>query len=381
VLSHECPAHGNHEVVVATDARRFERRWRTYFSHRHRFTSPRTLWVHLLADCDQHCPVCFAAGETAGALEPDRVAEAAAVPVVHRVALGGGEPTLHPRLPELVRGLTDARKDIALYTNGRRLATGDLLQRLAEAGLGRIHLQFDGITEHPYELLRGEPLLETKRAVLRRCQRQDIGVVLETTVARNANLDQLGAILEFALETDGVFGVVLRTMGRAGGASGLGDEAVCTDEVLDALERQTGGRVTGEDVDRFERLMFSVQDRFAGGRRMACFRNRHYLLRRSAGDYEGIARSFPLEALTELLDRGRPARRLIDPAALVRGLGLLADVGQLRRPMHRGGWFLLGLAGFCDATHVDPRIAATCTASRLDRDGLDRRMARSSCMG
>ena len=48
-----------------------------------------------------------------------------------------------------------------LNTNGLRLADDyAYLEALVEAGLNNVFLQFDGLTEAPYQALRGKPLLE-----------------------------------------------------------------------------------------------------------------------------------------------------------------------------------------------------------------------------
>lgn len=61
---------------------------------------------------------------------------------VDKVRLTGGEPTVHPDLPAVVRGIRDAGiHRISMTTNGLRLA--ELARPLKEAGLERVNVSID----------------------------------------------------------------------------------------------------------------------------------------------------------------------------------------------------------------------------------------------
>jgi len=64
---------------------------------------------------------------------------------LRRVRITGGEPTIRPQLPTLVRMLrgVPAVEDIALSTNGVRLP--ELAQELADAGLVRVNMSSDSL--------------------------------------------------------------------------------------------------------------------------------------------------------------------------------------------------------------------------------------------
>ena len=61
---------------------------------------------------------------------------------VHTVTLAGGESTLHPKLPEIVRSLHDRRLKVSISTNGVALSP-ELLGDLSDAGLDVIMLHVD----------------------------------------------------------------------------------------------------------------------------------------------------------------------------------------------------------------------------------------------
>ena len=130
--------------------------------------------IDLTNRCNLTCPVCFASANQAGyvseptydqvlqmlrALREQRPVPAAAVQFT------GGEPTLHP---DFFRILTAAREmgftHVQCASNGVTLAEPGFAEKAAAAGLQTVYLQFDGVDDSFYRRLRGEPLMETKRA-------------------------------------------------------------------------------------------------------------------------------------------------------------------------------------------------------------------------
>ncbi len=63
-----------------------------------------------------------------------------------------------------------------------------------------IFMQFDGTTDEIYRQMRGEPLFEEKKQAIENCRKAGLPVTLVPTVAKNVNLDNIGAMMEFLLE-------------------------------------------------------------------------------------------------------------------------------------------------------------------------------------
>lgn len=125
--------------------------------------------LELTSRCDLHCSVCFAAAGTETTdptlAEIGRWLEALlAAGGPFNIQLSGGEPTLRDDLPEVIAlGKEKGFPFFQLNTNGLRLASDEVyVRRLAEAGLDTVFLQFDGVTERPYQKLRGRALLAEK---------------------------------------------------------------------------------------------------------------------------------------------------------------------------------------------------------------------------
>lgn len=162
--------------------------------------------------CNISCPVCFmAAGavQTVSFPDPDLAAFESMYKAIlaktgpqTSIQLTGGEPTIRQDLPDIVRvGRSVGFNAIEVNTNGVVIARNPAyVERLAEAGISGIYLQFDGLTRSVYEKIRGQDLLDEKLKAIENCRAAGVQVVLAMTVISGVNHDQMGAVLSFALE-------------------------------------------------------------------------------------------------------------------------------------------------------------------------------------
>jgi pyruvate formate-lyase activating enzyme-like uncharacterized protein len=104
---------------------------------------------HALVDITRRCTVsCQSCYNTAdGSDKPlddvkAEIGQLAAMRNLNSISIVGGEPTLHPELPEIIRFIRNMGLHAELFTNGLNL-DGQLVTRLAQAGLDMafIHLQ------------------------------------------------------------------------------------------------------------------------------------------------------------------------------------------------------------------------------------------------
>jgi len=166
--------------------------------------------IDLTNRCNLTCPICFANANVTGKVyEPskDEVMEMLRLyrreqPVSGRVVqFSGGEPTIHPDFIEIVRGAKElGYTHIQAASNGIKFADPDFTARAAEAGLHTIYLQFDGVDDRVYRQTRGRDLLEYKLKAVEAVRRAGIKIVYVPTIAGGINEDQVGKILQFALD-------------------------------------------------------------------------------------------------------------------------------------------------------------------------------------
>jgi uncharacterized radical SAM superfamily Fe-S cluster-containing enzyme len=117
------------------------------------------------------------------------------------VQFSGGEPTIHPDFIEILRGAKElGYSHIQVASNGIKFADADFTARAAEAGLHTIYLQFDGVDDHVYKQTRGRELFEYKLKTVEAVRKAGIKIVYVPTIAGGINEDQVGKILQFALD-------------------------------------------------------------------------------------------------------------------------------------------------------------------------------------
>ncbi|MFN7589980.1 MAG: radical SAM protein [Planctomycetota bacterium] len=185
--------------------------------------------------CNLRCPTCYAASG------PERLTHRD-LPTIERmldcivrnevepdvVQLSGGEPTLHPQffaVMDAVRARPIRHR--MLNTNGIRIAQEDgFAERLASYAPGfEVYLQFDSLREGPLRTLRGADLRRVREQALAKLNALDLSTTLVVTVRRGSNDDELGAILDFALQQRCVRGVTFQPVQDAGRNDGYAFDA------------------------------------------------------------------------------------------------------------------------------------------------------------
>jgi uncharacterized radical SAM superfamily Fe-S cluster-containing enzyme len=219
-----------------------------------------TALIEVTQRCELECPVCYASSRLDKAPDPDlatiefwykRAWEASGR---CNIQLSGGEPAMRDDLPEII---TLGRKlgfdFIQLNSNGFRLGQErGFAQRLKDAGLASVFLQFDGIDDEIYRRLRGRELFRQKQRALEACDKAGLGVVLVAVVAPGVNDGALGDILRYGQGAGafvrGVHFQPISYFGRYPGKRIPCESARLTlPDLMRALEEQSRGRVRVED--------------------------------------------------------------------------------------------------------------------------------------
>ena len=84
-----------------------------------------------------------------------------------------------------------------------------------------VYLQFDSLDAAPQRALRGADLVEVRNRALERLNEHGISTTLVVTLKKGLNDDQLGAIIDFALEQPCVRGVTFQPVQVAGRVEGF----------------------------------------------------------------------------------------------------------------------------------------------------------------
>ncbi|HLN28958.1 MAG TPA: radical SAM protein [Gemmataceae bacterium] len=214
--------------------------------------------IEITSSCNLKCPMCFAESGPGGQHLDFATFTRMVDRYVHLegsadvLQISGGEPTLHPDLARMAAyACSKPIAAVMINTNGVRLAKDP---RLVEALAGmrqklEIYLQFDGFEAKDALALRGEELLDIKLQALENLRQHDLRCTLVCTVEHNANLHQLGRIVQFGLERPWVRGVSFQLAsycGRHVDPVDLEHRATMPD-VVKAIAAQTDRLLVEED--------------------------------------------------------------------------------------------------------------------------------------
>ncbi len=208
--------------------------------------------------CNLRCPICFAHAAESGTVyepEPEEVLEMmrnlrSNLPVpAPALQFAGGEPTVSKHLPQYIRWAKELGfKHVQIASNAIRIGKSKkYTQELLDAGLSTIYMQFDGVTPEPYIEARGTNLLPLKKQAIQNCREVGLdSLVLVPTVVRGVNHDQLGDIIEYAIENNDVIRCVnfqpVSITGRID-YDARTDMRITIPDCIHLIEEQTGGKI------------------------------------------------------------------------------------------------------------------------------------------
>jgi uncharacterized Fe-S cluster-containing radical SAM superfamily protein len=210
--------------------------------------------------CNLKCPTCFtASGPALTGVAPLADVLANVDARLSReegrldvLMLSGGEPTLYPRLAELLAALVERPiVRIMLNTNGLLIAQDDALLALLAGYRDRleVYLQYDGPSPEASVFHRGADLTRFKEAAIARLSEAGIFTTLVMTAALGVNDGDIGAVVLKALETPFVGGVAIQPVFGSGRNHGIDPLNRLTHTgVLARLGPQTGDVVQWHDL-------------------------------------------------------------------------------------------------------------------------------------
>jgi uncharacterized radical SAM superfamily Fe-S cluster-containing enzyme len=182
--------------------------------------------VEITDNCNLNCPVCYAeSGTHRERHKPlEEVLRMLDAVVANEgeadvMQLSGGEPTLHPQFWEIM----DAAKarpirHVMVNTNGIVLAQDKgFVRRLATYAPGvEVYLQFDSLRAEVHKELRGADLRRIRQQALENLNEAGLSTTLVVTLKKGLNDDEIGSIIDFALQQPCVRGVTLQPIQDAG---------------------------------------------------------------------------------------------------------------------------------------------------------------------
>src|SRR5438445_2149585 len=222
-----CAIHGHFEDVMSIDTD-FSRHLEEVFPgrdirahndeklHHHgsstvKYGRGSVLTIDLTNRCNMMCDPCFMDANQVGFVHELTWAEIQkmldnAISIKPRrqmsVQFSGGEPTLSPYFLDAVRYAREVGyNSVQAATNGIEFAKSpEFSRQAAEAGLRYAYLQFDGIGNAANEHRKVGNLFDVKLQAIHNLHNAGVEIVPVTTIVNGINNEQVGKIIQFALD-------------------------------------------------------------------------------------------------------------------------------------------------------------------------------------
>jgi uncharacterized radical SAM superfamily Fe-S cluster-containing enzyme len=223
----DCPVHGHFEDVMAIDTAFFKHLEEVFPGrdilahndeklHHHGSSTIKhgrgsVLTVDLTNRCNMMCDPCFMDANQVGFVhelswEDIQTLLDNAISIKPRrqmsVQFSGGEPTLSPYFLDAVRySRKVGYNSVQAATNGIEFAKDfEFAKKAAEAGLRYAYLQFDGIGNAANSHRKVGNLFDVKLQAIENLHNAGVEIVPVTTILNGINNEQVGRIVEFALD-------------------------------------------------------------------------------------------------------------------------------------------------------------------------------------
>ncbi|MGH7436962.1 MAG: radical SAM protein, partial [Polyangiaceae bacterium] len=276
VIRKDCPDHGSFEDLLSLDpefsriieARYPGRDYRTLgdeLVHRHGTSSIKygrgtVLTIDLTNRCNMMCNPCFMDANQVGyvhELSMDDIKQILDASISFKprrqmtVQFSGGEPTMSPHFLE---ACAYAKKvgyfNVQAATNGLRFALEpEYAYQAKEAGFDLAYFQFDGVTNDANSHRHITNLFDVKSRAIDVMHAAGIQILPVTTVVNGVNDDQVGPLLDFAIDgCDALDGVSFQPVSFTGRDEEVTDaqrhaRRYTISHLARALQAHTGGKI------------------------------------------------------------------------------------------------------------------------------------------
>jgi len=168
-------------------------------------SAPYKVDIALTYGCNNECPHCY--NEADRLQMPSlpledwyRVIDKVAWLGVPHLILTGGEATLHPDLPEIIR-YADGEHGmiVGLNSNGRHLAHQPYMQKLAEAGLNHVQITLGSCYPQVHDAMMGAKSFQQTVRGIENAVASQVHAITNTTLMRS-NMDHAEQIIDFLYE-------------------------------------------------------------------------------------------------------------------------------------------------------------------------------------
>lgn len=210
----------------------------------------------IISACNLDCPICYTINknEHAHRMSADDLRQILHHlledhPEIDIINFTGGEPTLHPQLPEFLQLCREAGINrLTISTNGLKLLDEEYVRKLAALD-ARIVLSLDTFRPEVDKRLLGADTVRAKLKVIDLLEKYDVATTILPAVAAGLNDDEVGPLLELVLTKPHIRSLELHTLCFTG-QGGVGFERTSRITIPDLhrrIETATGQRISWRD--------------------------------------------------------------------------------------------------------------------------------------
>lgn len=212
--------------------------------------------VPITSACNLDCPICYTVNKND---DPHMLSDSDFASILARlreqhdeldiINFTGGEPTLHPRLPEFLKMSRAAGiRRLTVSTNGLKLLDEDYARRMGEAD-ARIVLSLDTFDPKVDQEMLGANTVKAKLKVLDHLEKYDITTTILPAVAAGLNDKDVGPLFDLVMARKNICSLELHTLTFTGqGGVGFDRKArISTPDLHALIEQHTGGKITWRD--------------------------------------------------------------------------------------------------------------------------------------
>lgn len=213
--------------------------------------------IPITSVCNLDCPICYTINKNKDPFHISKQEFAQILQVMKVndpdrkiVNLTGGEPTLHPDLPGIVRLChEEGIHRVTISTHGLAFLKNDaLLKELAELR-ARIVLSFDSFKDEVNKAMLGANCTSAKLRILDRLEEHGIDTTLIPVLALGVNDQEVGDLVKLTLQREHIRSLEIHTMTFTGqgGTDFDPTSRITVPDVLNAIEKATGGLIAKRD--------------------------------------------------------------------------------------------------------------------------------------
>jgi uncharacterized radical SAM superfamily Fe-S cluster-containing enzyme len=212
--------------------------------------------VPITSACNLDCPICYTVNKNDDA---HRLSTADMAKIVEHlknqhdeldiINFTGGEPTLHPELPEFLRMCREAGiRRLTISTNGLKLLDEEYVRTLAELD-ARIVLSLDTFRPETDKVLLGANTVKAKLRVLELLEKYDVATTILPAVAAGLNDDEVGELFGLVLSKPHIRSLELHTLcfTGQGGVAFQRTARITIPDLHRRIEEASGGRIGWRD--------------------------------------------------------------------------------------------------------------------------------------